>query len=285
MTPPGGSAPVATGPVHRQVKTCRLYASDLGFGMLCNRITGGGLSIRQILGGEPLPGCWQEELPADLQSEYAALQAERIRSGSQGAFWLQTCLHGIDPKTLRVTGEVTFTEEVVWINDGDPVVRLTPGQARLVTIERHEATIPLPTVVTSPTVRPRVDQDVAFRVVNDNQVGPLLFNQPGVGPVQMRARLIHLQVTPQPGAAAVNCPGTGVQVTATDTPASRPQACWTKYTRSSAAQPGQTYAVQAVTSWTVEYSTGGGPWQALATVEKRQTSLQPVTEVQTVVVP
>lgn len=279
---PGASAPPASGPVRKTVKSCRLYASQSGFGMRCGSLSGDGSTVKEILGGDPLPDCWHEPLPEELVADYAELRAAQLAAGEKGDFWLETCMKGIDPVTLRVTGEVTFTEEVVWVPEGTPVITLTRNQQVLVAIEAKSARIPLPSVATSPAVRPRVQQDVSFRVVNDVEAGPVTYSRNGTL-VEMRARLVHLRIVPQPGATAVNCPSAGVEVTATDTRATRPDGCWFTYPRSSAAQPGRTYEVRAVTSWTVEYSTGGA-WIPMATIEKEQITLQPVTEVQTLVV-
>jgi hypothetical protein len=277
------TSPEVTGPVTKTVKTCRLYANETAFGMRCGTVTVDGSTIREILNGDPLPTCWHEPLPVGLSDEYGELEGQKEAHGDSGAYWLKTCLKGIDPETLRVHGKVTFTEEVVWVPDGAEVVGLTDNQRTLVAIEAREARIPLPTVATTPTVRPRVMRDVAFSVVNDVQAGPVSYSNGGTT-VEMRARLVHLRIVPAQGASAVSCPGAGVEVTTGDTPTTRPEACWWRYARSSAAQPGRTYEVRAIASWTVEYSAGGA-WTPLAMIEKQQVTLQPVTEVQTMVVP
>ncbi|MDQ1289086.1 MAG: hypothetical protein QG622_2652 [Actinomycetota bacterium] len=267
--------PPPSGPVRRTVKTCRMYANNVSFGMRCGLSTLTGRTIQQILGGDPVPGCWHEPLPADLTDEYAELLREKASQGERGAFYLKTCMKIAEP-------EVTFSEEIVFLPEGEPPTTLTRNQRTLVAIEAKESRIPMPTIASSPSVRPRVMQDVAFRVVNDTSTPTITDTRSGTK-VEMRARLVHLRIIPMTGAAAVGCSGGGVEVTAADTRTARPDACWYRFPRSSAAEPGQTYPVRAIASWTVEYSTGG-VWTPLATIEKQQTALQPVTEVQTMVV-
>ena len=284
---PGGGddAPVVTGTQRRQLGGCRIYGGQGGFGMRCGALTGGGLSARAILGGDPLPDCWQEDLPGDLVDQYAPQEQQRLAAGDRGRFVLETCLVGVDERTYTATPDFGFTEKVEWLPAGQPPEQLTANQRRLLAIWGDSRTIPLPSVVTSPTIRPRVGQDVAFSVRNGDEVGPIGFDRPGPGGVvRMQATLVYLRVVPEPGAAPVRCDGPGIQVTATDTRQSRPEACWATYDRSSAAQPQQRYAVRAVALWLIQYQTGG-VWNDLTVVEKEQTALVPVSEVQTVVVP
>jgi hypothetical protein len=295
---PGSPPPTDGSPQSTTVKSCRLFAAPDSFGLSC----GGGhdtfLTVRQILGGDPLPTCWDDALPPDLKAKYDPIAAQRIAAGTKGAFYLEICLHGVDPQTLQVLpGGIHYSQTVQWIPDGREPKTLTDRQRRLVATSDQQATIPLPVVASSPSVIPRVGQDVSFWVSNQHVAGPLRFAGAGVGQVLMRARLVYLQVTPDPtDGTTVGCPGAGVVATRTDTPTSRPDGCWWRYRRSSASQPGQSnpdpgngtslpaYDVQAVATWVVEYDANGG-WRRLATFERRQALEQPVTEIQTLVLP
>jgi hypothetical protein len=274
---PGGSS------TSRTVGNCRVYGGSGGFGLDCRSYSGSDDTIREILGGDPLPDCWDEPLPAELLDEYAPLISEQAALGQRGRFVLRTCMTGIDPRTLKKTGDVKFDQQVTWVPEGDPgKPALTERQKRLVGIERKSAVIPLPLLVATPTVRPRVEQPVSFAVANAREVGPLTYVDAGTV-VRMRARLTRLEITPAPGGPSVSCAGGGVTAGPGDTPRSQPEGCWWTYDRSSAAQPGGTYPVRARARWVVEYSRGGG-WLQLSSFAKEQTLQQPVTEIQTVVI-
>jgi hypothetical protein len=294
-TPSGPPAP-SDGPQTTTVRTCRLYAEPESFGLTCRHGTDGFDTIRQILGGDPLPDCWDDQLPPDLAIALAPEVAQNRDKGLKGDFYLHVCLKGVDPKTLKVEpGGIHYTQNPVWIEPPARPTTLTDRQRGLVATADQNQRIPLPVVATSPSTTPRVGQDVSFWVTNDRQTAPLVVAGPGVGRVVMRGRLVFLQVTPDPSQSAVGCRGAGLRADRADSPTSAPGACWWRYARSSATQPGQSqavdgavlpaYDVPTVATWVVEYDPGDGVWHTLATFERRQALEQPVTEIQTLVVP
>ena len=284
----GGSdnTQVRTGVPSKKVGKCRMYANESRFGMVCRKYKGGDRSVGEILQGDKVPECWDEPLPEDLVDEYAPYAADLEANGHKGRFVLRNCMKGIDPETLEITGEVEFTEEVRWLEEGDPgLPDLTANQRELVAIEGGQGTIPLPTLMTTPTVRPRVGQQVAFSLADgEPAVTPVV--HPAAASVTMRARMTQLRVTPETGSRRVTCPNGGIQVAVGDTPTSLPAACWWRYTHSSSTQPEGLYPVLAEARWVVEYAANAetGPWQQFAVFTKEQTTMQTVTEVQTVAI-
>jgi len=276
----GGSG--STIPITESSGGCSMYANRSSFGFDCVAGSSQALSIREVLGGDPLPTCWHERLPATLAESYADAAAAK---GEDGAFWLRICLEGIDSETL--TGTARFTRSVVWLASAEPPVRLTERQRLLVVYQGGDGS--LASVVVTRPVQPRVGQDVAFtvrpvdaRLAAPTVVGPI--GEPG-GALRMRAGVIRLQVEPEPG-RYVACEGAGLEVAPGDTRLTRPDACWWTFARSSAAQPGRRYPVRALATWRVEYE-GGAAWLPLAAhIIGRDTTTQvPVSEIQTLVVP
>jgi hypothetical protein len=278
------------------VRTCRLYAEPESFGLTCRNGTDGFDSIKKILGGDPLPDCWDDQLPPDLAAAKADETAQHRAAGDQGKFYLHVCLKGVDPETLQVEpGGIRYTQTPLWIEPPDQPKTLTDRQRGLVRTADQSQRIPLPVVATSPSTTPRVGQDVSFWVTNARQTSQLVVDGPGVGRVAMRGRLVFLEVTPDPAQSSVGCQGAGLRADRADTPSTAPGACWWHYDRSSATQSGQSqalngsvlpaYDVQTAATWVVEYDTGDGVWRTLATFDRRQALQQPVTEIQTLVVP
>jgi hypothetical protein len=249
--------------------------------MTCRGATGDSLTYAQILGSEPVPDCWHEEVPEDFTPPESH---DELEPG--GTWYLRTCLESGINKHKQADGPLRFSQEPEYVMP-DEVLVLLPGQEIIVTGERNTRQIPEPFVQTSPSEKPRVGQDVAFYVPPSNTVGSTItVSGPGIGTVQMRARQTELVVWPEGTrpAPVVDCPGGGIDVAATDTRESRPGACWWSFERSSASQPGDTYPMQVEAAWVVEYN-GGGDWQVLGRFTRQQQIEQEVREVQTIVVP
>jgi len=276
-------------PVTRQVRTCRLYAGNGAYGMTCRGGTGDSATYAEILGGEKPPRCWHEPVPEDFEvPRYTPEQLDEKGDPLPGRWWLLTCLiAGLDFDTLAPQGDMEFSQEPEYLLAPTPPTRLTENQSLLLAGQRSTRQIPEPFAATSPSATPRVRQDIAFFVPPSQRTGETIsVSGPGLGTVQMRARMTELVVhptgvRPEP---RVTCPGGGVQVGIGQSRAEVPQACWWQWDRSSAHRSRERYPVEVEARWVVEYEAGEG-WTRLGAFTREQTITQVVTEVQTIVVP
>jgi hypothetical protein len=265
-----------------QVDNCSIVSSPSYLGMACGSGGGDTLSVKDILGDDPVPGCWDEPLTA---SELAAVGHENT-PGPDGSTWYwERCLTGIDKKTLEIEPEgIGFKIGLVEIPNGDPVKHLTDNQQKLVKFEGADRQIPSPVAVVSPSKYPRVGADVSFFDGTDPEVTA------SAGGLLLRARVTSFSVRPTGDTGpTVTCDGTGYRAEKGDTPENHPapEACWYKYLHSSADQePDQKYQAETTAHWTVEYSRNGdaGPWTYFNDFEKSQITTIPVTEIQSLVV-
>jgi hypothetical protein len=276
-----------------------MYGNPDGFGVVCAGATGGFSTVKQILGSDRLPTCWDEELSVADLDRIVATDRDDF-----GYYW-QRCLTGIDPKTLKVEADgVAFTQQLVTFPKpvvscepgklakpaGSCVVSLSERQRRLVAIEGAYALIPFPVAVPSPGAKVRVNADVAFSDGSETTVGPVVQSGAGVGTVRMQARVVGFSVSPTgEDGDKVSCTGGGLLVSAGDTPGSVPGACWYRYLQSSAKQPDLRYPVSTTATWQIRYTSGAAntPWQnwkLLNTVTKTQVTQTPVVEIQTLVI-
>jgi hypothetical protein len=276
-----------------------LYGNPDGFGVVCAGGKGGFSTVKQILGRDRLPTCWDEELTTADLDRIVATDRDDF-----GYYW-QRCLTGIDPKTLKIDADggsftqelVTFAKPVVNCQpgqlakpDGSCVVSLSARQRRLVAIEGADELIPFPVAVSSPIPKVRVNADVAFSDGSATSVGPVIRSGAGVGTVRMQAKVIGFSVSPTgDDGAKVSCARGGVLVGLGDTPASVPGACWYRYEKSSAGQPDSRFPVSTTATWEIRYSAGAAnapwrDWKVLNTITKTQVTQIPVTEIQTLVI-
>lgn len=270
-------------PATAQVRTCSLFAGDGSYGLTCRGGVVGTLTYAEILGPDPVPECWHEEVPPDFVPP--RLDPDEPRGGT---WWLKTCLiGGIDRETKESTGELRFSQELDYVDPTEDVLVLTDRQEQVVEGQRDVSQIPFPFVQTSPSASPRVGQDVAFYSPPSNTRGSTItVSGPGVGTVSMRARMTGLSVWPDGNRPEprVGCAGGGVEVGRDDTRASTPGACWWSFDRSSAHLADRAYPMFVSADWVVEYD-GGAGWTTLGTFTREQVTDQPVTEIQTIVVP
>jgi hypothetical protein len=278
---------------------CSLYGNPDGFGVVCAGGKGGFSTVKQILGRDRLPSCWDEELSVADLDRVVATDREDF-----GYYW-QRCLTGIDPKTLTVEADgVSFTQELVTFPKpvlkcppgklakpaGSCVVSLSARQRRLVAIQGADELIPFPVAVPSPIPKVRVNADVSFSDGSETSIGPVIQSGAGVGTVRMQARVIGFSVSPTgDDGAKIRCAGGGVLVSAGDTPSTVPGACWYRYLESSARQPDFRYPVSTTAIWQIRYTSDAAKipwrnWTLLNTVTKTQVTQTPVVEIQTLVV-
>lgn len=280
-TDTSSSGPAKTG----TVRSCHIVSSSSYLGATCGGLSGGGTpaSIKAILGPDDLPDCWNEKM---TDAELAALNYDNTPGPDGSSFYWRKCLKGIDPKTLKIGPDgVSFT--VGWETfknepgPGDPKpVELTERQRRLVEMHSTDGQIPYPVAGVSPSVRPRVNQDVAFFDGTDDEVVVR-----AVG-VLLRAKVEKLTVEPTgAGTGTLACAGAGVVVRAGDTPSSRPEGCWYRYRQSSAGEPDSMFQAPVTAHWQVSTSVDGGrTWVPFNEFTKTSTTTVRVNEIQAVVV-
>jgi hypothetical protein len=271
----GGGGGSTSDVTYAEASGCRMYASSYGYGIFCP--TSGGITAKELLRGERAPTCWHVWPYAGWEPP------EEILDPRQGTWRLKTCLTGFDEEG-NATGPPQFSFEYVFVPGGQEIT-LTEAQENFVAFINDDRKLPLPVVAVSPVAAPRVGNLVAFFIVEG---APGETSIPEVNGVQMRARQVRLDVVPEAG-EFTTCPGKGIRVEATDTRATRPDACWHMYRRSSAGfgdslRPDR-YLVRATAVWQIEYSTNdGATWQLLREVEKTALTALRVTEVQTLVI-
>ena len=306
--PSAGSSSGSSGaPVHQTVKTCSLYASSSGFGLSC--ITGGGAgnakTVREILGAkESLPTCWDDVISdSDLVSQYG------YTPNPDAPYYLHTCITGIDEtRSPADQPDAQINQIVIEIPAGSKpcfnydeahdvatpftaeqlgtcVMTLTGAQQQVVSgTASDNAQIPGIIIAPHPSTRVRTNEDVEYvDAANTKGNDPRRTPNLTVGGVTLWATMDAYKIYPYgPDGLSKNCDGT-LPAAATDTRESKPDACWWKYPRSSADQPGLTYPFRAEADWTVHYSAGGVD-HVLASFQKYADLALKVFDVQTLVV-
>jgi hypothetical protein len=239
------------------------------------------LSIKEILDGDPVPTCWHEPM-TQAEKDALSLQDE---PGPDGYTWYwKRCLTGVGKDGKVQPGGIGFTES--WdpvpndpVKFKDAFLELTVNQAKLIQVESRDGQIPYPVAGTSPSAVPRVNQHIAFFDGTDHEVTV------SVGAVLMRARVESLTVHPEgEGGPVLECQGPGVKVEAGDTPASKPDACWYQYKKSSAGEPEQMFAVPIEAHWGVDIRRANGSWVHFNDFTKKSVTQLRVTEIQALVV-
>jgi len=274
--PPSGDSGT---PTYGTVKNCAIVSSSSYLGMSCAGADGGGRTVKQILGPSDVPGCWDEKL---TDSELVAMNVTNSPGPDGWTYYWGKCLSGIDPKTKTIEGDgIKITMGLIRIDNGDPVKTLDTRQWELVRGLANNSNIPVPVAGVSPADHPRVGGDVSFFDGTDDTV-PVQ-----VGAVLLRAQVTSIDIEPlgPERAPKISCPGTGVVADSGDSPRTRPDGCWYRYPRSSAAQPQDAYPVQITAHWRVEVSADGGATFTLFNrFTKSAITRVPVTEIQTLVV-
>lgn len=286
-TPPptAGGTTVTGSDTSAQVGGCHLYAGTGGFGEAC---LGSGssshLSVKQILGTDPVPTCWDVPL-TDAELAQLETSEQYLDLAHFDYYWLR-CLEGISAD-YKITWPVTVTSQPLQVRKGTPPTTLTRNQQRLINYYASGSNdYPISTAVASPSVRVRTNEDVAFHAVPDSS------DRVAVGGVVMQARVVHLSVEPLgPDGPSVGCAGAGLTVSPSDTPDSTAPgaACWYVFARSSAGQPGQKYPMRVTATWAVRYTTDtAAPWSSWTLlngdIQVTSTTNQTVNDIQTLII-
>lgn len=280
-------------------RTCTMYGSASGYGMVCSDARGGA-TLAQLLEGYGVPTsgtfCWDDpDLPDGFEPPSP--------TSGPGRWWLHTCLSFEADIVERSRARLTY--EYLFLAPGDED-ELTDQQQQGVELVTGRGQIPFLQVQTSPVSSPRVEQDVAFHMLcaagltctdlGDRQriTTPPLVVGVGANSVTMYAELVHLKVVPE-GAArperAVDCVGAGLPRTAQqldDQAGDLPGVCRYRYERSSKDAGGGTsgdrYPARVTAFWQIFYDAGDGPQRLRMPYEKTTTNQIRVTEVQTLIV-
>ena len=253
---------------------CSVVSSPSFLGLSCGDGSTTTASVKQVLGNDAVPGCWDDRLTD------AELNALSYQNGESTWYW-HRCLKGINLKTKEVgPNGVSFTVELRGVKPGEKVVSLTKNQQTLVNMYSTEGTIPSPVAGVSPSATPRVGSWVSFFDGTDSQVTVQ------AGAVVLRAHVASITVEPlgkgkQP---ALTCNGIGYKAKRGDTKANHPAGCWHKYVASSADQTDNVYPVNITAHWVVDVSSGAG-FTRFDAFDKSQVTNIPVTEVEALVVP
>lgn len=257
---------------------CTFIASPNSIGGICVRASAfDGPTIEEVLGGDPLPECWDEKL---TDEELADIN---LAHGEGTSWYWHRCLRGIDPETLEIDPEGLYFQIGIWpiADDSPDLVSLTPNQQAFVDRFVDRGNVPRPLLVASPSPVPWVNDDVAFFNFGDDEVS-LNLAQPGVA---MRGKITEIKVFPEgPDGPVVTCPGSGIQVDADDTPQTVPDACWHAYEQSSLGREGDHFEANIYAKWQVDIRING-QWEPFHEFTKGAPSMVQVNEVQAVVRP
>lgn len=259
-----------------QVSDCTVVATPGYLGLACGH--GGEVrTVKEILGNDPVPECWDEAMS---QKEIDAAGYGELN----GHWYWHWCLLGINKKTKTVEpGGIHFTVGIISIDPPKTPGTLTHNQWVLVDLKRNDGYTPMPVAGTSPNARPRVGGWVSFFDIST----PHVVSVPAGGLV-LRARESSIDVNPlgEGTDPTISCKGSGYQAKTGQTRADHPSGCWYKYLESSATQPDNVFPVHITAHWTVETAPGAaGPWTMFTTFDKSQDTTMPVSEIEALVVP
>jgi hypothetical protein len=293
--PKSTSAPQTGTAKPTPTRTCRMYGSSAGYGLLCADGGATGPTLLELfmrVGVNFLEVdrfCWDDPNLPD------GFEPDKPMSGP-GQWWLHTCL-SFEGAVVRTNARLSY--EYRHRENGQT---LTPAQQEVVALVTGRGQIPFLKVQTSPISSPRVDQDVAFSMLCDSKVtctdsasGRRVTTAPlTVGGVTMHAELVHLRVLPEGPSRPereVNCTGAGLPRTAEQLDGSSegdPRVCRYRYERSSdgagAGERGDRYPAVVTAFWQIWYDDGTGPRRLGLPYEKTTVNSIRVTEVQTLVV-
>lgn len=275
------STPSTDGPATQTTwHNCSIVSGPQYVGGVCAGAASGGKSVKEILGDDPVPGCWDEPVS---DQDMAAMGLENVPGPDGYTYYWEHCLTGVDKKTkVPEPGGMHISTELKARPNSKPPRTLTANQQQLVDGIADRGNVPVPVVGVSPAAHPRVGLDVAFFNLSDGEfyVRPL-------GAV-IHAYVDHTTVEPL-GAGRepeIGCAGNGTAAEAGQRPVHGDGLCWYRYLRSSAGLPNEAYDVQITSHWVVEISATGAPgtYERLDDFTKSATTRIPVTEIQALVV-
>ncbi len=304
--PSDGSTSGSSGQAKQtNVRSCSLYATSSNFGLSC--LTGegtGGRTVQQVLGythkvpNRP-PTCWDTLIsPQDLESKY------HIPPLAGELYYVHSCISGLilhNPLSYQPT--VQLNQDVIEIPVNTPncdtkkpylveqkgkcIMTLIQNQQQVVNATGHkDGKIPGIVLSQQPSTNVRTNEDVAYvdAAADDHGHRITTTRKYTIGGISLFATMNPFTIYPHgPDGVSKQCNGTA-EVTPEDSRASRPDACWWKYDRSSADQPNKAYQFRAQATWTVYYQVDNGPLQKLQTFQKYDDLTIPVSDIQSIVV-
>lgn len=284
-SPPGNPAP-PSGEVRDETfregtRVCRAVAGPRYIGAVCTDGSGGTpieVIIERLLGGDPLPDCWQERLSD------AELRSLDLANGDDGAAWhWNKCLRGVDPETFEVDRDGAYIE--MWYQRfyEDEVVTLTDNQQAVVDHLARDRFIPAPMLGASPYPIPVVNQDISFYNAGAELGDAEVHIAVGEMGLQMRASVVGLRVDTGEG-ATVRCDGNGYRAREGQTRRDHPAGCWHSYDSSSLGLENDAFESHVTALWRVEINHGAG-WEYFHEFEKQANHRIQVNEIQGIVVP
>jgi hypothetical protein len=261
-------------------RNCSIVSGPTYVGGVCAGAASEGKTVKQILGDDPVPDCWDEKVSDE---QLAAMGKENMPGPDGYTYYWEHCLTGINKKT-KVPGPdgMQISTELHTIPNGKPPRTLTANQQQLVDGIADQGNVPTPIAVVSPSDHPRVGLDVAFSNASRGEfyVRPL-------GAV-IHAYVDHTYIEPlgKDRAPKIGCPGNGTVAEPGQRPVAGDGLCWYRYLHSSAGQVDDVYDVQITSHWVVEISATGAPgtYERLDDFMKSATTRIPVTEIQALVV-
>ena len=259
---------------------CSIVSGPQYIGGVCAGSKSEGRSVKEILGKDPVPGCWDDPVSDE---DLAAMGKANVPGPDGYTYYWHSCLSGIDPKTkTREPGGIQIKTWLTHLPNGTPPQTLTANQQTLVDGVAARSNVPTPVAVVSPSDHPRVGLNVAFLNGSSGSVD--------VQPLgaYIHAYVDHTYVEPLgPGLLPrIDCRGNGTPATPGQTPEPGDGLCWYKYAHSSAGQPQDMYPVRITSHWVVEISATGaaGTFEPLDDFTKSAITPVPVTEIQALVV-
>jgi hypothetical protein len=265
--------PVATGGGVAVSHRCLLYANQSGFGADC-AAGKSHKSAKEILGVEDFATCRDEPIPDDVSTP-------RNHIGEEGAWYLETCLKGINPDG---TGDFTRTTEVLWFPKGKPIHVLTQNQQDA--WNSFQSTYPSPTAQFGPATAPRVLIPTFFWLTDSSGATITRTVFDGTQDVEMEARVVRIEVSPglKDGEEPFPCDAPLLHYDPLLSMYNQPSHCSYEYHRSSANKVGHIYQVIVKADWVVRWRPVGGEFgPPLGAFSLSQITKTPVDEIQTVV--
>jgi hypothetical protein len=286
--PPSGDTNTSSGgPAYGHVRHCSLYATASSFGLSC--VTGAdrahAKTVKEVLGHDKAPACWDEAISADDQVAKYGLPA----APEGTAYYLHYCISDLD-LNAPVQSQHALQLNLLIIEiptDAPPcpspqppdqqgrcVMTLTENQQAVVEMSAFGlGQIPPIGITTDPSGRVRSNQEVTFR--DSYEGGATETAKVTFGAVRMWAKMNAFSIQPYG-------PGTEPKIPCDLSAPGGPSCTWA-YPKSSAQQPRRAYPFRAEADWTVYVDDGAGP-HAFATFRKYDDLPMPVFDVQTLVV-
>jgi hypothetical protein len=261
-------------------QNCTVVSGPQYLGLACAGRGNDTRTVRQILGPDPVPDCWDTRV---TDTELAAMHLENQPGENGWTYYWRRCLSGVDKETKTLEpGGMQIETELVRLPNGEDPKTLTRRQHNLVDGLGDNGNVPTPFAAISPSDHPRVGANVAFWNTSAGEVDVT------AGAVTMRARVVRTYVEPlgKDKAPRIDCAGNGTRVVRGQVPTEGDDICWYKYLRSSAAQVDDVYHVQITSHWVVDISATGlpGTFIRFDEFDKSAITRVPVTEIQALVV-